>query len=69
MICAAKKGWKRSQEGLLGNLNGGKEQPFRSGIGRAPGYSKAWAKPPRRGRELSFLKELKDPRTSKRGRG
>ena len=69
MICAAKKGWKRSQEALSGNLNGGKEQPFRSGIGKAPGYSKAWAKAPRRGRELSLLQELKDPRASKEGKG
>lgn len=34
VIRAAKKGRERSQEGLLGNLNGGKEQPFESGLGK-----------------------------------
>lgn len=69
VICAAKKGWKRILEGLSGNLNGGKEQPFRSGIEKAPGYSKAWTKAPRQDRELSLLQELKDPRASKEGKG
>lgn len=39
MVCAAKKGWKCSQEGLSGNLKGGKEQPFESGLGKIPGQS------------------------------
>lgn len=31
VIRAAKKGRERSQEGLSGNLNGGKEQPLKVG--------------------------------------
>lgn len=64
MIWAAKKGWKHTQEGLPGNPNGGKEQPFRSGLGKVPGPCRAaCAKAGRQGRELSWFRELKKPRT------
>lgn len=56
VACAEKEGVETQPEGLSGDLNGRKEEPFRSGLEEAPGHRRAaCAKAPRQGREPSWV--------------